>query len=225
MPESVSFIIPVLNEQAGIGLLLQDLRQRYPDSELLVVDGGSNDGTVAAVIPHSAKLLLGPQGRAAQMNLGGRAASGDYLCFLHADSRPTVSADQLQAYLSGRAGWGFCRIRLSGRGYLLRVIESFMNVRSSLTRVATGDQMLWLHRDLFVSTGGFDSIPLMEDVAYCKRLRQQMSPQVISEAVITSSRRWEQRGVVRTVLAMWCLRLAYFLGVSPQRLWHYYYGR
>lgn len=225
MPESVSFIIPVLNEEDGIGPLLQDLRQRYPGSELIVVDGGSSDGTVAAAMVHCVKLLLGPQGRAAQMNLGGRAASGDYLCFLHADSRPTVSAERLQAYFGGPIGWGFCRVRLSGRGYPLRVIESFMNARSRVTRVGTGDQMLWLHRDLFASTGGFDSIPLMEDVAYCKRLRQEMRPLLISEAVVSSSRRWEQHGVVRTVLAMWCLRLAYFLGVSPQRLWYYYYGR
>jgi len=225
MPPTVSFVIPVLNEQAHIAALLQDLGLRYPGSELLVVDGGSSDGTVAEAMPHCTRLLLGPRGRAAQMNLGGRAASGDYLFFLHADSIPTVTAGQLQAYLAGQPGWGFCQVRLSGSGWLLRVVERFMSARSRLTGIATGDQMLWLQRELFARSGGFDPIPLMEDVAYCKRLRRWESPLVIGEAVITSSRRWEQHGVVRTVLTMWWLRLAYFLGVSPQRLWQRYYGR
>ncbi len=225
MAVSIGFVIPVLNEQAQIAGLLRQLREDFPDSELVVVDGGSHDRTVACALPLCNHLLIGERGRADQMNLGGRVASTDYLCFLHADSLPGVSAGQLQAYLAGRPLWGFCRVRLSGSHRVFRVIESFMNWRSRLTAVATGDQMLFLQRALFEQTGGFDSIPLMEDVAYSKRLRRLGRPLLIMEPVRSSSRRWEQRGVLRTVLTMWGLRLAYFAGVSPGRLWQHYYGR
>lgn len=225
MAARIDFIIPVLNEQDCIGDLLAYLREHFPDSELTVVDGGSQDRTVAAALPLCTRLLTAPPGRAAQMNLGGRASSCDYLCFLHADSRPGVSAGQLQTYLSAAPLWGFCRVRLSGSRPVFRVIEWCMNLRSRLTSVATGDQMLFLQRAVFERGGGFDDIPLMEDVAYCKRLRRLARPLLIAEPVLSSSRRWEQRGVLRTVLSMWGLRLAYFWGVSPGRLWHYYYGR
>ena len=225
MTAGLSFIIPVLNEQAAIGGLLQILRQRYPASELIVVDGGSCDQTVAIATPLCDQLLTCKPGRATQMNLGGQMASSEYLAFLHADSSPGASAQQLAYYLAGRPLWGFCRVRLSGERALFRLIEWFMNQRSRLTRVATGDQMLFLRRELFAQTGGFDSIPLMEDVAYSKRLRRRGSPLVIPEPVTTSSRRWEERGPLRTILRMWCLRLAFFVGVSPQTLWRHYYGR
>ena len=120
--------------------------------------------------------------------------------------------------------WGFCRVRLSGGRRAFRIIEWFMNQRSRLTSVATGDQMLFLRRSLFEDSGGFDDIPLMEDVAYSKRLRRVARPLIIPQPVQSSSRRWEQRGVARTVLSMWGLRLAYAMGVSPRRLWEHYYG-
>jgi rSAM/selenodomain-associated transferase 2 len=224
MPASVTFIIPVLDEQEHIAGRLQDLRQRYPDSEIVVVDGGSRDRTVAVAMPHCNQLLVGEPGRAAQMNLGGRVASSQYLFFLHVDSSPGASQEQLQLYLASAPQWGFCRVCLSGRLRAFRVIEWFMNLRSTATSIATGDQMLFLQRELFERTGGFDDIPLMEDVAYCKRLRQLHRPLIIPEPVLTSSRRWEQRGVATTVVTMWCLRLAYFLGVSPERLSRYYHG-
>jgi len=223
VPE-LSFVIPVLNEEAGIGALLQDLRVRYPHSELIVVDGGSRDRTVATAMPLCDQLLLADPGRAGQMNLGGRVARSRYICFLHADSWPGMSEGYFSDCLGLEPQWGFCRVRLSGHHPLFRVIEWFMNRRSRLTRVATGDQMLFLRRDLFEHTGGFDPIPLMEDVAYCKRLRRLAAPLVIDEPVTTSSRRWEERGICRTVLQMWLLRLAYFLGASPGRLWRYYHG-
>lgn len=225
MATGVSFIIPVLNEQTGIAGLLQDLRRCYPLSELIVVDGGSRDRTVAEALPLCDQLLVGAPGRANQMNLGGQVASGEYLLFLHADSLPGISAEQLEAYLARRPQWGFCRVQLSGDRPLFRMIGWFMNQRSRLTGVATGDQMLFLRRELFLQSGGFDAIPLMEDVAYCKRLRRRCRPQIFTEPVTTSSRRWEEQGTVRTVGRMWLLRLAFFLGVSPQYLWRHYYGR
>ncbi len=225
MPAQVAFVIPVLEEEHRIGGLLRRLRERYPAAELVVVDGGSRDRTVAAAMPLCDQLLLGETGRAAQMNLGGRVAMADYLCFLHADTEPTVSAARLSAHLASGPDWGFCRVRLSGARAVFRVIEQFMNLRSRLTGIATGDQMLFLRRALFERTGGFDRLPLMEDIAYCRRLRRLARPLVIPEPVVTSSRRWEERGVAATVLTMWSLRLAYFLGVPPERLWRFYYGR
>jgi len=225
MPTSLDFIIPVLDEQERIEGLLHHLAERYPTAGRIVVDGGSRDRTVALAMPLATRLLITGPGRAAQMNLGGRVSTADYLFFLHADCLPGVADESLQARLAGKPGWGFCRVRLSGGSLAYRVIEWFMNRRSRFTRVATGDQMLFLQRELFEQTGGFDRIPLMEDVAYCKRLRRLCRPLVIAEPVVTSSRRWEQRGVWRTVLSMWALRLAYFLGASPRRLWQFYYGR
>jgi rSAM/selenodomain-associated transferase 2 len=225
MQTNVSFVIPVLNEQAIIGDLLAQLRQCYPDCELIVVDGGSTDQTVAVAMSGCDQLLIGSPGRAAQMNLGGTVASSEYVFFLHADSRPCISAAQLDGLLAQRPQWGFCRVRLSGPRRPLRIIEWFMNQRSRLTSVATGDQMLFVHGGVFERTGGFDLIALMEDVAYCKRLRQLCPPLIIPEPVVTSSRRWEEGGIVKTVLRMWALRLAYFCGVSPATLWRYYYER
>ena len=224
MPD-LAFVIPVLNEEAGVGQLLRALRQRYPGSELIVVDGGSGDKTVARAMPLCDQLLVTEPGRAGQMNLGASVSRAACLCFLHADSLPGVAANDLLRHMADTPRWGFCRVRLSGSRSAFRVIEWFMNQRSRLTSIATGDQMLFLHRVLFDQTGGFDTIPLMEDVAYCKRLRRLGRPVFIDEPVQTSSRRWEQRGVLRTVLQMWFLRLAYFAGASPQRLWRYYYGR
>lgn len=224
MQRSIGFVIPVLNEQDRIAGLLRHLREHFPNSELTVVDGGSDDGTVAAALPLCTRLLIGEPGRARQMNLGGRATGADYLCFLHADSLPGLSAAQFQASLASGPAWGFCRVRLSSSRRVFRIIEWFMNLRSWLTAVATGDQMLFLQRTVFETSGGFDDIPLMEDVAYSKRLRRLAEPLVISQPVLSSSRRWEQRGVLRTVLSMWGLRLAYVAGVSPRRLWHCYYG-
>ena len=225
MGAAASFVIPVLNEEALIGGLLTELRRRYPGCELVVVDGGSSDHTVAAAMPACDHLLVAPADRAAQMNLGARSARGDYLFFLHADSLPGLSAAGLEGLLAEAPDWGFCRVRLSGEALAHRVIAWFMNWRSRLTRVATGDQMLFLQRKLFEETGGFDDIPLMEDVAYCKRLRKLASPRVVSDPVLSSSRRWVVHGTLRSVVRMWLLRLGYFLGVSPATLWRYYYGR
>jgi len=225
MQASVSIVIPVLNEQDTVANLLRDLRQQYPSSQLIVVDGGSRDRTVALALPLCDLVLLSERGRALQMNMGGQVASSEYLLFLHADSRPSLSAAQLDAHLAKRPRWGFCRVHLSGPQAMFRVIEWFMNQRSRLTSVATGDQMLFLQKSLFDATGGFDAMPLMEDVAYCKRLRRLASPLIIAEPVLTSSRRWEEDGVIKTVVRMWLLRLAYFFGVAPATLQRYYHAR
>lgn len=220
-----SFIVPVRNEASNIATLLADLKYRYPQFERIVVDGGSTDETVALAMPLCDQLLVGPPGRASQMNLGAQVASGDYLFFLHADTRLGASADVLEATIAEQPEWGFCRVRLSGQKRVFRVIEWFMNVRSQFTRVATGDQMIFVRSSVFSQRGGFDAIPLMEDVALCKRLRKIAAPYLLTQPVLTSSRRWEERGIARTVVRMWLLRLAYWCGASPNTLWEHYYGR
>ena len=221
----IGFVIPVLNEEEHVAGLLRSLREQFPECELTVVDGGSDDHTVVNALPLCTRLLIGEPGRALQMNLGGQACTADYLFFLHADSMPSVSAEQLQNYLQLAPIWGFCRVRLNSPRRVFRVIEWFINLRSGFTAVGTGDQMLFMQRSEFERGGGFDAIPLMEDIACSKRLRRLAPPLVLTEPVVTSARRWEQRGILRTVLAMWALRLAYFVGVSPARLWYHYYGR
>lgn len=220
----VSFVIPVLDEAAVLPGLLAGLRRAFPRAELVVVDGGSVDGSARLAEPLCDRVLHSAPGRAAQMNAGARSARGDYLLFLHADSMPGITEDRLQAALADRPCWGFCRLRLAGEDWRFRVISRFINGRSRLTRIATGDQMLFVSRRLFDQSGGFDEIPLMEDVAYSKRLRRLAPPRILAEPVTTSSRRWRERGVARTVLQMWALRLAFFCGVSPQRLHRHYYG-
>ena len=219
---AVTFVIPVLNEEGNIGALLRGLKTSYLACDCVVVDGGSSDDTVAEAEREGVCVLRCPPGRATQMNAGARLAQTPYLFFLHADTRLSITAQQLQSCLRAKPQWGFFKVRLSGARWTFRVVEWAMNQRSRLSRVATGDQVIFIRRDLFEKTGGYQAIPLMEDVEYCKRLRHIAAPMVVSHAVETSSRRWEQQGVVSTVIQMWCLRLAYFLGISPARLKNYY---
>ncbi len=218
----VTFVIPVLNEEGNIGPLLRRLRTSYPGSECVVVDGGSSDATVVEARREQATVHCSAPGRALQMNAGARLSTSPYLFFLHADTLPSITDGQLQICLQTQPQWGFFKVQLSGSPWLLRVVERAMNMRSRLSRVATGDQMIFIQRELFEKTGGYRPIPLMEDVEYCKRLRHIAAPMVVSQVVETSSRRWEQQGVVSTVIQMWCLRLAYFFGISPTRLKNYY---
>ncbi len=219
---AVTFVIPVLNEEGVIGPLLQRLATCYPTSECVVVDGGSSDATVAEASALRCKVISSEPGRAVQMNAGASAARGAYLFFLHADTVPGISAGDLQCALESQPQWGFFTVRLSGGHWMFRIIERAINLRSMLTGVATGDQLIFVRCGLFNSSGGFAPIPLMEDIEYCKRLRKDASPMCVRQAVETSSRRWERGGLINTVLRMWSLRLAYFLGVSPARLKAYY---
>lgn len=223
--KSLSIVIPTLNEAANIEATLLSLQQlREQGVELLLSDGGSSDQTCLLAEPWVDQQCNADQGRANQMNAGARVASGDYLLFLHADTHlPESFAEHWQQIITEQPDWGYCAIRLSGRHWLLRVVERMMNWRSRVTRVATGDQAMFVHRELFERIGGFATIPLMEDIEICKRLRKIATPVRITTPVVTSSRRWEERGIVTTILLMWRLRLAYFLGVSPEQLVARYY--
>jgi rSAM/selenodomain-associated transferase 2 len=221
-----SIIVPVLNEAALVGdalARLQPFRER--GHEVIVVDGGSRDATAANAAGLADRVLVAPPGRARQMNAGAAAASGAVLIFLHVDTRLPPDADRLiDMALDGPAYvWGRFDVRLSGRAPLLRVIETLMNWRSRLTGIATGDQAIFVETSEFRAIGGYADLPLMEDIDFSRRLNCGSRPACLRDTVVASSRRWEARGILRTVLLMWTLRLAFYLGVSPARLHRWYY--
>lgn len=226
MRPRLSIVIPALDEAEGIVATLEALQPlRTRGVELLLADGGSRDGTPALAAPWVDAVLGAPRGRAAQMNAGARQAHGDILWFLHADSLPPPDALSLiRAALAGQErGWGRFDVRLSGRRPSLRMVEFSMNLRSGLTGIATGDQGIFVRRDLFERIGGYPPIALMEDIALSRALKRYSRPVCLRQRVLTSSRRWERDGIARTVLLMWRLRLAYFLGADPDRLARIYY--
>lgn len=222
----LSIIIPALNEAAGIIDLLADLApERAKGHELILVDGGSRDGTPELAEPLVDRLIMSPRGRAAQMNAGAAAAAGQVLWFLHADSRvPPGSTEALLAACRAGATWGRFDIRLDGRHPLLRVVERMINLRSRLSGIATGDQGIFVSRGAFDTVDGYPAIPLMEDVAISKALRRLARPACIGPPITTSARRWEENGVIRTIALMWRLRLAYALGADPAQLARRYDG-
>jgi rSAM/selenodomain-associated transferase 2 len=226
--QRLSIVMPALNEAANIvGALerLQPLRAR--GHEVIVVDGGSEDGTVKLAQPLADRVLETPRGRARQMNAGAEHASGDVLLFLHADTRLPEDADRLIAErLPGTAlAWGRFDVVIEGRPLMLKVIAAAMNLRSRVTGVCTGDQGIFVHRELFQRIGGYPPIELMEDIALTGMLRRRARPICLAPRVITSGRRWERRGVWRTMALMWWLRLRYFFGASPAHLRRLYEGR
>jgi rSAM/selenodomain-associated transferase 2 len=218
----ISIIIPVLNESAiitGCLTALQALRQQ--GHELIVVDGASHDDTVALARPLTDKIITTMAGRAAQMNKGAQAATNDTLLFLHADTRlpPHAGTLIMNGLLHNNKSWGRFNVQFSGRHPLLSIVATLMNIRSRFTGIATGDQAIFIQRRLFESAHGFPAIAIMEDIALSRQLlRHGGRPLCLIQPVTTSSRRWEQHGILRTIILMWYLRLAYYLGTPPSTL-------
>jgi rSAM/selenodomain-associated transferase 2 len=207
-------------EASGISEALQALAPlRSTGHEVIVVDAGSTDGTARLAGPLCDHIVVSDKGRAVQMNAGAAVASGNVLLFLHADTRlPSDALEQLARFTGSRQGWGRFNVRLSGQRPLFRVIAWFMNHRSRLTGICTGDQGLFVRRGVFEALKGFRPMPLMEDVEFSRRLRLVSRPWCITSPVTTDSRRWEAQGPWRTVFLMWRLRWRYWRGESPESL-------
>lgn len=223
----VSVIIPVFNEVLAIHEALAELQWlNEAGHEVIMVDGGSTDESVALAQQGAARIIRTVKGRARQMNVGARQSSGDLLLFLHVDTLlPRRGFDRLlECIKEGEDVWGRFDVRLSGERKIFRVVEAMMNWRSRITGIATGDQAIFISRNLFDRVGGFPDIPLMEDVEISRRLKKVRRPICMKDAVTTSSRRWEAEGVYRTIWLMWRLRFAYWLGGDPASLVKKYYS-
>ena len=223
----ITIIIPVLNEESTIAGLLATLQpMRRQGHSVVVVDGGSSDRTLAACAGSVDAVRVTAAGRARQMNEGARAATGDILLFLHADTLlPGDAEARLAEFLGSSQSWGRFDVRLSGMQKSYRLIEFMINVRSWLSGIATGDQAIFVRRRVFEQVGGFPTIPLMEDLELSSRLRSCSWPYRVDSPVVTSSRRWEEKGIWRTVVLMWRLRLEYWLGVPADLLVKRYYRK
>jgi len=213
----------VLNEASAIVAALAALApMRMRGHEVIVVDGGSEDGSRELAAPLADRTIVAPRGRARQMNAGAVAAGGEALVFLHADTRLPENADEMVLHALQRNLWGRFDVAIEGRSTLLPVIAFLMNLRSRLTGIATGDQAIFVRREAFE---GFPEIALMEDVAFSKAMKRRSPPACLRAKARTSGRRWERHGVLRTMLLMWRLRLAYFFGTAPDELARRYAGK
>ena len=222
----LAIVIPALNEAAHLARLLPDLARDCPGAEIVVVDGGSRDGTPAVVTREPGpRLLACARGRALQMNHGARAAAGDTLLFLHADTRlPHGAARAIEQALAapGVVGGRF-DVRFDNEGALFRTIAWFMNTRSRASGICTGDQAIFVRRADFEAIGGYPEIPLMEDIELSRRLKRRGRLRALRLRVTTSARKWEREGPLRTIGLMWALRFLHFCGVAPARLHRWYY--
>ena len=216
----LSFIIPTLNEESYIRSCLEPLQQyREKGHEIILADGGSTDETLEIAEPLVDRITLSGKGRARQLNAGAAAATGDIFFFVHADTLLTSEINHLLSEkIHSTRAWGRFDVRLSGSHPLLRVIELLMNLRSRITGIATGDQVIFVTRTMFRECGGFPDVPIMEDIEMSTRLLRICRPECLHEKVVTSSRRWEHNGIVRTIVKMWYLRLIYHLGADPEVL-------
>ncbi|MGE5188786.1 MAG: TIGR04283 family arsenosugar biosynthesis glycosyltransferase [Gemmatimonadota bacterium] len=222
---TVTVVVPALNEAGCVAAAIRSARDAGAD-EVIVSDGGSEDGTAAAARPLADAVVAAPRGRASQMNAGARASSGDVLLFLHADTRlphGAIAAVRAAVARNGIDGGAF-RVRLATSAAasratkaLLRLVGRMIDVRARVFRAYTGDQGIFVVRRVFEEMGGYPEIPLMEDVALSRMLRERGRTALLPVRIATSARRWESRGPARTILLMWGLRLAHRLGMSPGR--------
>jgi len=229
VPEkSISVIVPALNEESVLASTLESIRASRP-LEVILVDGGSVDGTQKVASGHGAKILFSAPGRARQMNCGAAAASGSVLLFLHADTRLPPQFDCLvwEALACPGAVAGAFELRIDAPAPKLRWIERLANWRSRRLHMPYGDQAIFVRAELFHSIGGFSELPIMEDFEFMRRLRRNGRIEIIRKPVLTSARRWVETGIVRTTLANQLAIVAYLMGTEPARIagWYHRYRK
>ncbi len=219
-PARLSVIVPMLNEESAIAATLRALRAGAPDAEIVVIDGGSSDRSAELARPLCDILITAERGRAAQMNAGAARASSDVLAFVHADTLvpPTFARDIGMALADSRVVGGRFDVRLDDPHPLCVLIGFLINARSRISRTATGDQAIFVRRSVFEQLGGFPPIPICEDLDLARRMKRAGRIACLTAKVVTSARRWRERGIIRTAITMWMIRALYLAGVSPTRL-------
>ncbi|WAR46502.1 TIGR04283 family arsenosugar biosynthesis glycosyltransferase [Methylomonas rapida] len=226
MKPRLSIILPVLNEGECLGVALQALQVLRLDCELIVVDGGSTDLSLAMAPPLADKVVSSPRGRAKQMNAGADAAKADIFLFLHADTAlPDGSVDLITKVIEDGWNWGRFDVQFDAPQPIFKLIAWMMNLRSRLSGIATGDQAIFLTRKAFEAVGGFPDIALMEDITLSSRLKKLGKPCCLRAKVTTSARRWQRHGILKTIVLMWRLRLTYFFGADAAVLAARYYPK
>ncbi|MEI7611875.1 MAG: TIGR04283 family arsenosugar biosynthesis glycosyltransferase [Betaproteobacteria bacterium] len=221
MPASfLTIIIPALNESGQIREQLESLQPLRQQGVLLVlVDGGSEDGTPELARPLVDQLIHSARGRATQMNAGAHVSTSDVLLFLHADTLlPPNALECIRHARSSGAPWGHFDVRIDSSHPALRIVERLMNWRSRWTGIATGDQGIFVSKSTFELAGGYPQLPLMEDIALSSRLKRIAPPVCLKATVLTSGRRWEKHGILRTIALMWRLRAEFYFGADPEKL-------
>lgn len=222
----ISIIVPTLNEAKGISHTLSPLQPfRGKSVEIIVVDGGSSDDTLQIAKPLADQVLSSRRGRAPQMNTAAAVAQGETLLFLHADTSIDAAAlASLQhTVVTHKGSWGRFDVQPNRPRLAFRMITTLMNWRSCITGIVTGDQAMFVQHRLFEEVGGYPQIALMEDIALSRKLKSKSNPVCLSQPVTINMRYWEQHGILRSVLRMWRLRLAYFFNAAPERLHKHYY--
>lgn len=224
-PCRMSVVIPTLNEEEHLAATLDSMAAE-PDLEVIIVEGGSSDGTVERVLNFGARLLTTTAQRARQMNAGAAAASAARLLFLHGDTRLPSGFCREVLHLLDKPGTaaGAFRLAIAGSGRGLRLIETLANWRSQLFQLPYGDQALFVRRDLFERLGGFPEIPIMEDVVFIRRLRRAGRIDISPCSTLASDRRWRRLGILRTTLVNQVVVVGFCLGVDPDRLARWYRG-
>jgi len=217
---SVAVVIPVLNEDKSLLQHINTFKALDNKYHVVFCDSGSIDKTCSVLQQHKLHYCTSAKGRAIQMNTGAVLSKSDIILFMHADTVMTASGIEAvkKVMLDDSVVGGHFDIRLSGEGFVFRVIEWMINLRSRMTGISTGDQCQFVRRSVFEAMGGFPKQALMEDVEFSKRLKRYGKLVSLRDKVVTSSRRWEQYGVVKTIALMWKMRLLYWLGISPETL-------
>ncbi|GBE95604.1 TIGR04283 family arsenosugar biosynthesis glycosyltransferase [Nostoc cycadae] len=221
----VSIIIPTLNEAKNIPGAIAST-QSSTNIEVIVVDGGSSDDTIAIAQSLGAKVISSSPGRAVQMNAGAVVASGEVLLFLHADTRLPVGFDAMIRTALQQPGIvaGAFNLQIDHPGLGLRLVELGVKWRSHLMQMPYGDQAIFLTQQVFQQINGFPELPIMEDFELIRRLKSTGSIVIINTPVMTSARRWVKKGIIQTTLLNQIIIIAYLFGVSPVRI-HSWYRR
>ena len=221
----ISIIIPTINEIENLSNLLDNIKKskQVDNIEVVVVDGGSTDGTIEYADKYADLTISAQLGRASQLNAGAKVAQGKHFWFLHADSILDFNIFSQYLHVISSSDWGRFDIKINNPKLIYLLISSLINFRSRLSKIATGDQGIFISKELFYQVGKFPQLDLMEDVALSAKLKKHSSPFCSKLKIKTSARKWQKEGVLKTILLMWKLRLLYFFGVNTKTLARLYY--